>query len=453
MLLTTFGMIVAGVWLIQLARHKTILFIEGQTRTRMTTSALTVGDLLVEQGIPVYAGDVVNPSMDHWLRPGDVISIERASWTYVEVERVSSWIHTTERLPANLLAEAGIKLYPGDQLFVDGELALPDKILPWRSTYSLQVIRARRFSIDIDGKQQTIYTTEQTIGRALAKAGIQVKVSDGISPTLETPIRDSTTVFIDRARRFAITSMGRTVHSLSAAETVGEALAEAGIALQGLDYSRPAPDTRLSEIPTRDDQEIRVEVFRVQESQYLEKEFIPFETEVQLLDDLEIDKTEIIQPGVFGMKIRRIRVRSVNGKEILRKVEDQYTALEPQNEIKGYGKKLIPHTLDTPDGTITYWRALNMYAVSYKPSSSGNFTSIGLPLRKGIAAVDTDYIAYGTRMYIPGYGFAIAGDTGGGVVGRLIDLGYSDEDYVSWHQWVTVYFLWPPPEVIAWIYP
>jgi len=35
----------------------------------------------------------------------------------------------------------------------------------------------------------------------------------------------------------------------------------------------------------------------------------------------------------------------------------------------------------------------------------------------------------------------------------MIDLGYSDEDYVPWHQWVTVYLLWPPPDNIMWVVP
>ncbi len=447
------GMVFAGARFLQLASHKTISLTEGPTRSWVDTSVLTVGGVLVEQRIPVYVDDVVNPPLNYWLRSGDIISIKRAAWYYIEAEGESSWIRSTERLPANLLAQAGIKLYPGDQLFVDGELALPDRMLPWRGTHSLQVIRAEPFTIEIDGKQQTFYTPEQTVGKALEQAGFEVKASDRVSLPLDAPTERGRTVVIERARPIAITSMGKTIRTLSSAETVGEALTDAGVALQGLDYSHPTPDTPLAKISSRSDREIKVEVFRVQDYQLLEKEFIPFETETQFVDDLEIDKTKIIQPGAFGMKVRRIRVRSIDGQEISREVEDEYTAIEPQNEIKGYGKKLIPHTLETPDGTITYWRALNMYAVSYKPSSSGNFTSIGLPLRKGIVAVDTDYIAYGTRMYIPGYGFAIAGDTGGGVVGRLIDLGYSDEDYVSWHQWVMVYFLWPPPEVIAWIYP
>jgi len=62
---------------------------------------------------------------------------------------------------------------------------------------------------------------------------------------------------------------------------------------------------------------------------------------------------------------------------------------------------------------------------------------------------------FGTRMYVPGYGFAEAADTGGGVRGRFIDLGFDDHNYVGWHSQVMVYFLTPvPPEgSIRWIIP
>jgi len=60
----------------------------------------------------------------------------------------------------------------------------------------------------------------------------------------------------------------------------------------------------------------------------------------------------------------------------------------------------------------------------------------------------------GTRLYVPGYGFAVAMDTGR-ITGAWIDLGYEDDDFVLWHQFVTVYFLTPVPPLdqIAWIIP
>ena len=45
-------------------------------------------------------------------------------------------------------------------------------------------------------------------------------------------------------------------------------------------------------------------------------------------------------------------------------------------------------------------------------------TATGLPAVRGIAAVDPDVIPLGTRLFIPGYGEAIAADTGGAIVGN-----------------------------------
>ena len=47
-------------------------------------------------------------------------------------------------------------------------------------------------------------------------------------------------------------------------------------------------------------------------------------------------------------------------------------------------------------------------------------------------------------MFIPGYGYGVAADTGGGVVGNVIDLGYPDGVAVDWiSSWVDIYILGP----------
>ncbi len=54
---------------------------------------------------------------------------------------------------------------------------------------------------------------------------------------------------------------------------------------------------------------------------------------------------------------------------------------------------------------------------------NGNgITAIGLRARKGIVAVDPRIIPLGTKLYIPGYGEALAADTGGWIKGNRVDL-------------------------------
>jgi 3D (Asp-Asp-Asp) domain-containing protein len=70
--------------------------------------------------------------------------------------------------------------------------------------------------------------------------------------------------------------------------------------------------------------------------------------------------------------------------------------------------------------------AMLMLATAYTAGSAGGsgMTAIGRRAGYGIVAVDPRVIPLGTRLYIPGYGIAVAGDTGGDIVGRRIDLGF-----------------------------
>lgn len=49
-------------------------------------------------------------------------------------------------------------------------------------------------------------------------------------------------------------------------------------------------------------------------------------------------------------------------------------------------------------------------------------TALGIPVRKGVVAVDPKLIPLGTKLHVPGYGHSIAADVGIAVKGRIIDL-------------------------------
>ena len=60
-------------------------------------------------------------------------------------------------------------------------------------------------------------------------------------------------------------------------------------------------------------------------------------------------------------------------------------------------------------------------------------TATGLPVGYGIAAVDPSVIPLGTHFYVPGYGEAVAADTGGAIAGDTIDLWFpSGAEAAAW---------------------
>lgn len=71
-------------------------------------------------------------------------------------------------------------------------------------------------------------------------------------------------------------------------------------------------------------------------------------------------------------------------------------------------------------------RVMYVSATAYSAQDPGlsAYTASGTRVRHGVIAVDTSVIPLGTRVFIPGYGEAIAEDIGGGVRGNHIDIAF-----------------------------
>lgn len=74
---------------------------------------------------------------------------------------------------------------------------------------------------------------------------------------------------------------------------------------------------------------------------------------------------------------------------------------------------------NAPAPVATSGRTITVSATGY---ALRGHTAAGVQTVRGVVAVDPSVIPLGTRMTIPGYGEAIAADTGGAVHGNIIDL-------------------------------
>lgn len=116
--------------------------------------------------------------------------------------------------------------------------------------------------------------------------------------------------------------------------------------------------------------------------------------------------------------------------------------LEPDGVV---GKDTYVFLQRSSTETSRYGRSIVVGASAYTAYDDGNssYTYRGNRIHKGIVAVDPSVIPLGTRMYIPGYGYAIADDIGGAIKGNRIDLAFDNrnEALQFGYQKVTVYIL------------
>jgi 3D (Asp-Asp-Asp) domain-containing protein len=246
---------------------------------------------------------------------------------------------------------------------------------------------------------------------------------------------------------------GKTIQANSAAKTVGEALAANGISLQNLDYSTPVEDSPLPK-------DGKITVVRVKLLVLDEQQVIPYTVEYNYDSSLSTATKIVTRAGKSGLSNVRVVVRYENGTEKSRETESKVVLQEAVNEQVTTGTQTanptVPPgsigTIDTGNGVYGYYLTMSVHATSYSPCNSGStcmdYTASGAPVTQGVIAVTTAWyrILKGYKIYVPGYGIATVEDTGGGIPGEnWIDLGYTDEEYIPWSKWVTVYFLSPTP--------
>jgi uncharacterized protein YabE (DUF348 family) len=394
----------------------------------------------------------------HWLACGSVfflLACQPSTPPTVNIIDTPSGqiitLQTDERVPSALLGLAGLPLNPNDRVLYNGlPIALDRPITD--NPITLQIRRAAPLTLDTPDGQQQIQSSAFTVGEALQEAGYWLRAGDKIEPGLNSPISNRMAIMITSTRELAVSMGGKVLPIQSSARTVGEALAEAGLPLLGLDYSIPAEEEALPS-----DGQIRV--VRVNESLLLAQKPIPFESDRRASADVPLDQTQILQPGENGLTVQRIRIRYEDGNEISRVTEAETLVRPPKTRLLGYGTKVETKTATVDGVEIEYWRAVQMYATSYSPCRSGveqclSGTSSGETLRKGMVGLRYDWYLsmQGQRLFIPGYGFASVEDVCGGCVGKpWIDLGYSDNDYEQWNSFVTVYFLTPVPANVIYV--
>ncbi len=443
---------------------------------QLRTHHLTVGAALQAWGLSLAVEDQINLAPDTPLSTEQTITVRLARPVTIEADGRTLPHLTHNQTVSDVLAEVGLVVNPRDEILLNGSLVPPDTPLPRSVAPSaapqaaidrlfaagtprgsmaaarpepIQLIIHRAIPVTLidNGGHSLFYTIRPNVGEALLEQGLTLYLGDRITPDLGTPLSPGMRIYIQRSSPVTIHVDGRILKTRSQGQTVGTVLAEMGVLLMGQDFSHPPLQQPLTGDET-------IEIVRVRETFEIEQDFIPFESNWVPDTEMEIDRQEIRQTGQTGVIKTRTRIRYENGLEVARNVEDEWLDQEPNDQIIAYGTQVIIRTLQTENGPIEYWRKVSMLTTPYSAATSGKdrshphygITRSGLTVAFGMAAVDPKVIPLKTNLYVPGYGPALAADTGGLILGKHIDLAFNeDQEMTISYGWRDVYILTPVP--------
>lgn len=416
----------------------------------------TVSEILAEATLPIRPEDITLPPREDPPPSNNEVEVKRAMPVSVNHhgQTTTYWTHQpTLRLFFN---EIGIRPLPGDEIVADGTPITLAQLQTYPLPKAVHFGKATTVIIIDGNEQQMVATTAKTVANALLAAEIPVNGDIMVDPPLHAPLEDNMVIRLHRGVSVTIELDGSIISTQTNQTIVQAILSEAGIQLGELDYTIP-------ELAGEIDETMNIKLVRVTEELHYEDTELPYQTVWQPSSELNLDTQAIISYGQVGLSRQEIRVRYENGVEVGRTVANEWIEQEPINEVYGYGTKIELGTVNTPSGPREYWRVVRMRVTSYTAASSGKspddptygITASGLPAGYGVVAIDRSVVPFRSEVFVPGYGAAIAGDTGGGVRGRWIDLGYDEDNFESWSGYVDVYYLTPvpAPENINYILP
>ena len=227
-------------------------------------------------------------------------------------------------------------------------------------------------------------------------------------------------------------------------ETVGDLMETLGDTISG-EYTLEGidEDTELTKNRV-------IDLTSITEKKVTKTEIIAYDTEIRENPDLEEGKENVIQEGENG-EVSIITKENYSGTELISsEVVEELVTKEAKNKIIEKGTKkpepVVSVKKEQPASvpvSLQKNETLHVVATGYTPGDPGctGITYTGTKAARGTIAVDPSVIPFGTKLYIPGYGYGVAADTGGAIKGNKIDLCYDTRtEALNWGiKNITVY--------------
>ena len=346
-----------------------------------------------------------------------------------ETEEVKTYASTVGKL----LSESDFKVSEHDSVSPSIESPIENGLL-------IRWEQAKKVAIQIDQKEDIyIWTTEKTVGNVLEEANIALTEFDRVSPSLDAPVNGN--ISVDKAYGFTLIDGNEQKKYWSTSTTVADFLKREEIQLNKFDRLEGQEDDIIQPGST-------VEIVRVEKVTDVVEESADFAIETRNDQNLLKGQEKVVQEGRKGTVTREFEVVMENGKEVSRKLASEKTIKEPVKQVVAIGTKVVVASA-APTKASSNSVSVSRSKTSTEPTSGKEFyvsataytaycngcsgiTATGINLKNNpnlkVIAVDPSVIPLGSKVWVEGYGYAIAGDTGGAIKGKKIDLHFPTKE-------------------------
>ncbi|HLR08594.1 MAG TPA: ubiquitin-like domain-containing protein [Bacillota bacterium] len=340
-------------------------------------------------------------------------------------ETVQTHAHTVEEL----LDEIGIAVGKHDELS-------PDLDTPIEAGMNITYKTANKVIVNIDDAKKTYYTTKRTIGEFLQDENLALSKHDDVSHKADEKITDGLQLDIHKAFQITIKDDDDKTDVWTTGGSVEDVLNAHDIKLDKLDKTKPARDQEVTE-------DTDIDIVRVEKTIEQVEEAIPFETEKQYDETLAKGEEKVIEQGREGIVVLTYEITTENGEEVDRELVDEEVTEERQNRTIAIGTNEAEQKATNRADSESDKKEWTMTATAYTANCGGcsGQTATGINLQdnpnRKVVAVDPSVIPLGSKVWVEGYGEAVAGDTGGAISGNRIDVhvpSQSDANRYGWQQ-------------------